>query len=291
VSSQVVYQTNADYYASEEAIAQNNLIIFEKTKKGLLWFRFTSSRTIFQLSPNGKLQVKWSNLEEKKLLYKLVKSLLIANKNEELAIKPLKQQTWIDYPEPESFKVYWCDQSTEFVNKKYTEQPTSQNRNAIWGYTQGGRYCIKGATLEEINKRKQLEEIKIDIKDIIEKNNKAMEEMRNYRAMNFAELIWEYSKDCYSIVELEQRTKEAINVAICIRYFNKAEKLPETLKVYYRTLKHTTKNSIPAAKMILQLYPELVGTITVSGVEWKDETKDRWERIFHWNPSFDYINN
>ncbi len=139
-------------------------------------------------------------------------------------------------------------------------------------------------------KRSNWRQTKIDFKDFIEKNNKAVEEIRNYQAMNFAELIWDYSTDCYSIGELEQRTKEAINVAICIRYFNKAEKPSDTLKVYHRTLKHTTKNSIPAAKMILRLYPELVGRITVSGVEWKDETKDRWERIFHWNPSFEYIN-
>jgi hypothetical protein len=280
--SQVVYQTNADYYASEEAIANNNLIISEKTKKGLLWFRFASSGTIFLLSPNGKLQVKWNNIEEKKLLYKLVKKLLIAEKNQEFDIKPLKQNCWINYPEPESFKVYWCDQSTEFVNKKCTEQSSGQSCNAIWGYTDGGKYCIRAPTSVEIDKEK--------LQDFAKKNHDLFEEIRNYQAMDFAELIWKHATDCYSISELEQRTKEAINLAICIRYFNKAEKPPETLKIYRRTLRHSSENSILAAKTILRICPQLVGRITVSGVEWKDETKDRWERIFHWKPSFEYIN-
>ncbi len=98
-----------------------SLVIADTTAKGLLWFKFKDSRTVFQLSPMGKLQVKWNDLDEKKTLFKLVKNLLVANQNEKLVIKPLKQQTWIEYPVPESFKFYWCDEVTEFVHKKTPE--------------------------------------------------------------------------------------------------------------------------------------------------------------------------
>ena len=120
--SQVVYQTNADWVASQEAMGKNSsLVMADTTAKGLLWFKFKDSQTVFQLSPMGKLQVKWNDLHEKKTLYKLVKNLLVANLNEKLVIKPLKQQMWIEYPVPESFKLYWCDQATEFVLKKAPE--------------------------------------------------------------------------------------------------------------------------------------------------------------------------
>ena len=76
----------------------------------LIKFWFSYSLTLFlMLASTGKLQVKWSDLHEKKTLYKLVKNLLVANPNEKLVIKPLRQQTWIEYPVPESFKLYWCE--------------------------------------------------------------------------------------------------------------------------------------------------------------------------------------
>ena len=95
-----------------------SLVMADTTAKGLLWFKFKDSQTVFQLSPTGKFQVKWNDLDEKKTLYKLVKNLLVANPNEKLEIKPLKQQMWIEYPVPESFKLYWCSEATEFVHKK-----------------------------------------------------------------------------------------------------------------------------------------------------------------------------
>ena len=46
------------------------------------------------------------------MLYKLVKNLFyVASPNEKLVIKPLRQQTSIEYPVPKSFKVYWCEEA------------------------------------------------------------------------------------------------------------------------------------------------------------------------------------
>jgi len=116
--SQVVYETNADLTASHEAVVKNPLVVADRTEKGLLWFKFKNNGTVFLLSPFGKLQVKWNDVSEKRTLFRLVRSLLVAKPNEKLEIKPLKQQTWIEYPVPESFKLYWCDLATEFVLKK-----------------------------------------------------------------------------------------------------------------------------------------------------------------------------
>ena len=94
--NQVVYQTNADYEASYEKLVSSDIMIVEKTEKGLIWFRVKGTRTVFQLSPNGKLQVKWQNPEEKKVLLNIVKNILVSKNDQPLIITPLKQQVWID---------------------------------------------------------------------------------------------------------------------------------------------------------------------------------------------------
>ena len=99
------------------------MLVTEKTQKGLIWFHFKKSRTVFQLSPNGKLQVKWNSFEEKKILLKLLKSLFVSN-NDKIFVKPEKQQTWISYPPPENFKLYWCDETTEYSQKPSLEKPS-----------------------------------------------------------------------------------------------------------------------------------------------------------------------
>ena len=106
----------------------------------MLWFKFKDSQTVFQLSPIGKLQVKWNDLDEKKTLYKLVKNLLVANPNERLVIKPLKQQTWIEYPVPEPLKFFWCDEVTEFVHKKAPETKEEERKpdEFLWVANTGG---------------------------------------------------------------------------------------------------------------------------------------------------------
>src|SRR3990170_4943905 len=119
--SQVVYETNADWTASQEAMAKNPLVVADVTEKGLLWFRFIDNHTVFLLSPMGKLQVKWTDVSEKRTLYRLVKNLLVAKPNEKLLIRPVKQQTWIEYPVPDSFKLYWCDIASEFFLKTSDE--------------------------------------------------------------------------------------------------------------------------------------------------------------------------
>ena len=118
-----------------------SLVIVDMTAKGLLWFKFKDSKTVFQLSPMGKLQVKWNNLDEKKTLYKLVKNLLVAIPNEKLVIKPLKQQMWIEYPVPDSFKVFWCDEATEFVHKEIETKEEEKKPDEFHWVSNTGGFC------------------------------------------------------------------------------------------------------------------------------------------------------
>ena len=68
------------------------------------------------------MQVKWKNSQEKKVLLEIVKNLLVAQEGE-LKIRPSKQQVWIDYPPPSNFKLYWCDEETEFLkNPSFSEK-------------------------------------------------------------------------------------------------------------------------------------------------------------------------
>jgi hypothetical protein len=113
-------------------MVRNSLLVVDRTEKGLLWFRFIESHTVFLLSPLGKLQVKWSDVSEKQTLFKLVKNLLVAKPNEKLSLRPVKQQTWIEYPVPNSFKLYWCNKATEFVlNPSSETQSTDEERKQV----------------------------------------------------------------------------------------------------------------------------------------------------------------
>jgi hypothetical protein len=123
IPNQVVYETNADYDATWENLTKNPLVVVDTCKErcGTLWFRLKGTKTVFILSPYGRLQVKWECEDEKKVLFEIVKNLLIP-KDSTLKIKPLKQQVWINYPEPENFKLYWCKEETEYVKSKLAEQ-------------------------------------------------------------------------------------------------------------------------------------------------------------------------
>lgn len=115
MKTQIVYETNTAYEATYQKLAESELVIADKTKKGLIWFRFKGTKTIFILSPYGKLQVKWSNPEEKKILLRIIRNLLVPKNGQNLELNPMGQQTFIPYPEPSSFKLFWCDEETEYI--------------------------------------------------------------------------------------------------------------------------------------------------------------------------------
>lgn len=118
--NQVIYEiSNLDFEQTVNRLTSpNSLVAFAYvTQKGLLCFGLkTGKTTTFLLSPDGKLQVKWSNLEEKKKLLPIVKSLLVPENGEKLTITPVYQQIFdIVYPSPSNLKIYWCDKMFNYV--------------------------------------------------------------------------------------------------------------------------------------------------------------------------------
>jgi ABC-type sugar transport system permease subunit len=127
IKSQIVYEINVDYETTYENLYQNSLLDnVHQTQKGLIWFRFKATQTVFIISPDGKMQVRWSNVAEKKILLKLLRNLLKPHEGQKLRIKPAKQQVWIPYPPPEPLKLYWCDEETRYIRmpKFKRDKPT-----------------------------------------------------------------------------------------------------------------------------------------------------------------------
>ena len=294
MSTQVVYQTNADWHDSYKALAKNSLVTVEETKKGLLWFHFKESRTVFTLSPTGKLQVKWSDLHEKRILYKQIRNLLTAKPSEKLTIKPLKQQMWIEYPVPESFKIYWCDHWAEFGLKK-TSETTEAERT---GYPE----------IAEIFKRKSLHKIEEEnrISEFTEqatKIKKAIEELRHefrrFREPTLNEIalksgfldtrnlrIFLCTADWIgeSQEETKRVTEQAINLAGWLRFKEKGELKPRLIALSNEAIESASMKAIEKAQVILKNYPNLVPNVEAGEVKWLEETKAKWVEVFGCDP-------
>ena len=116
--SQILYDTNADYVSTARSLDSCPHVISYFTEKGLLWFKIKGTETIFMLFPKKqRLQVKWNNSEEKKVLLKIVRELLVPEQGQTLRIEPAEQQLWIEYPPPPNFKLYWCEEETVYTLK------------------------------------------------------------------------------------------------------------------------------------------------------------------------------
>lgn len=267
VPTQVVYQTNADYTATEEALSKNSLVILAPTRKGLLWFRFVDSRTVFQLSPMGKLQVRWADLNEKRTLYRLVKNLLVAGSNEKLVIKPLKQQLWIEYPVPDPFKVYWCDELSEFALKKLSEPKQAGKPSSF--------------VLELGRVRRAVDQLR--------------REFRFFREPTFNEVV--IKSGCLdsqtirvglilagwkeqSVEEAKWTAERAISLAAWLGFKESGELDPQLIALSKEAIDKALTEVIEKARHVLKSYPQLVPTISSSELKWSNETKQKWIQVF-----------
>jgi hypothetical protein len=266
--SQVVYQTNADYFDSVEAMAKNPLVVSETTAKGILTFRFVESKTVFLLSPQGKLQVKWNDISEKRTLYKLVKSLLVVKGNEKIVIKPLKQQAWIDYPVPDSFKLYWCDVATEYILKKPESESVKQSgvpkvkneagaiKHALDDLRREFRF-LREPTLNEVALRSGC--------------------LRPRTLKNQLETAgWRDSKPS----SFEFSAEEAIELASWIRLKEKGTTNNPLMANCNKIIESATLSNIEKARTLLQAFPELIPEADMKDLVWPEETKKVWRQVF-----------
>ncbi len=279
--AQVVYETNADVILSYEAMVKNQLVVVDRTEKGLVWFKFKENRTVFQLSPLGKLQVKWNDISEKRTLFKLIKNLLITKSNEKLLIKPVKQQTWIEYPVPESFKLYWCDKESEFIVKTSENKDNSVTRQKA---NDGGGTTFDGLKWVEDSR-----------KIIIEAVEELRRELRYFREPTFNEVVMKsgyrdvrtirmFIDSCgwknESSLSARLGGKEAINLAGWLQYKQSGDLNPRLIGLAKDALDRAMVEDIKRAQTILENYPELAPSVIGKKLVWPEETKEEWIRIF-----------
>lgn len=285
----MVYQTNADLTASHEAMVKNErLVQADLTQKGLLWFKFKTSQTIFQLSSQGKLQVKWNDVNEKKILHKLVKNLLVANSNQKLVIKPLKQQTWIDYPVPPSFKLYWCDEATEYVLKKPSDIKAKEALNKPLHSKQDN------ASLARY--REEAAAVKVALEEL-------RREFRFFREPTLNEVALKsgcftgsaYLKDYLflagwkpprinEIDYVKSLAEQAINLAGLIRLKKRNNLSPKWVELANEAMNSAQISVIQTAEAILETYPELVPKAAANKLRWPAKTKSKWIEVFGQEP-------
>jgi len=288
MSSQVVYQTNADWHDSYDAMAKNTLVTVEQTKKGLLWFHFKESRTVFILSPAGKLQVKWRDLHEKRILYKQVKNLLVAKPSDKLTIKPLKQQMWIDYPVPESFKIYWCDYLDEFVLKKPSggkaEEAMNERQHGKQGLDSLIRYRNEAAAV-----KKALEELRHEFRFFREPtlNEVALKSgcFTDSRYMKDYLFLAGWKPPRLNDIDfIKSLAEQAINLAAWLRFKSSGELNPQLIARSKRAIDAASMSAIGSAQEILKKYPEIVPEIKETELKWPDEAKKKWMEVFGCDP-------
>lgn len=290
MSTQVVYQTNADWYATREALVNNVLMKADTTEKGLIRFWFKKNPTLFMLSPTGKLQVKWSDVNEKKTLFNLVKNLLVPNPNEKLVIKPLKQQTWIDYPASASFKLYWCSEVDEYVLRKSLENSTRQNSEAIPS-------LVKTSSISETPKSD-----KDAYKNKLDKVSEALQvlrrEFRYFREPSFNEVALKagcldtntvrvalaFSLWSQQNFEDAKRTAEdALNLACWLRFMEKKRLSsvdPDLIEFAHKVIDSAALSVIKKAQLIRKEYPNLIPKVGLNGLIWPKQTKRKWKQVF-----------
>ncbi len=261
--AQVVYETNADLDLTHETMVKNPLVVADKTEKGLLWFKFKESRTVFQLSPIGKLQVRWNDVSEKRMLFRLVKNLLVAKSKERLLIKPLKQQTWIEYPVPETFKLYWCDSATELTLKP----PESEKSVFI-----PSDYADKNWTL--------LEALRDEFCFFREPTMKELESRTAYVSPKLMHFFgWRTQTEWDAKHEAEQ----AINLAGWLRFKASGEVNPRLLAFAKEVIRTAPNNVRNRAEILLKNYPSLIPRVRME-LSWPEETKKKWKSIMGAEP-------
>ena len=293
--SQVVYATNADWNLSYEAMVKNPLVIADRTEKGLLWFKFKENRTVFLLSPLGKLQAKWNDVSEKRTLFRLVRNLLVAVTNEKLLIKPVKQQTWIEYPVPESFKLYWCDSASEFVLSKTSdsEEAAESGKKVSTGE------CASAGGPKVVGKSSRPVEGRSMVCFVLETLEELRRELRFLREPTLNEVA--LKSGCLKIDDLktglifghwkEQShevakvlAERSLNLAAWIRLREKGELNPRLIFLAKEAIDRASLEALGRSQIILKNSPELVPQINGTELSWSEEAKREWIRIFGCEP-------
>jgi hypothetical protein len=275
MAAQVVYKSNFDYHATYEKLRQSTVGALDVTQKGLIWFKFYGTRTVFLLTPGGFIQVKWSDPEEKKVLFKVFKGLLVPAAGKKLTVKPLKQQLWVDYPAPPDFKIYWCETETEYAKQAEFEPSLLKSvRKAV----------------EEL--RRQLFFLREPtVTEVALKTGRTPETVRPILYKLAPKIGWREQGG----EEAEKEAEEAVNLAGWLSWLKKGEENQELRWRAEEAVGKAPPNVVERAEKILENFPEMAPEakpssrkvsdtgrfFTSAGLAaWPEEAKKAWRRAF-----------
>jgi hypothetical protein len=272
---QVVYKANFDYCATYEKLRQSTVGALDVTQKGLIWFKFNGTRTVFLLTPGGFIQVKWSDLEEKKVLFKVFKGLLVPAAGKKLTVKPLKQQVWVDYPAPPDFKLYWCEAETEYVKQAEFDPSLMEPVEKAVEELRRQLYFLREPTVMEVA-------VKV---------GKTPETARLMLYEMAAKIGWREQ----SGEEAEKEAEEAINLAGWMKWRAEDGQNHKLAEMAQEAMCTASPHIVKRAEKILKNFPELApeakpshskrdgesSFYTSAGLsEWPEEAKKAWRKVF-----------
>jgi hypothetical protein len=258
--NQVVYESNFNYEATYERLCQSGIAIVEKTEKGLIWLRFKDTKTVFLLSPGGRIQVRWANLEEKKVLLKILKNMLVPLEGQNVSIKPLKQQLFIEYPPPPNFKLYWCETSVEYAKHAEFEP---QLKEAV---------------------EKAVEELRLQlcflreptVKEVAAKIGKTPETVRPLLYELAPKIGWKEQDG----EEAEMEAEEIINLSGVLKWLQNGQQDSGLAKKAEAALKAASIHVTDAAKKVIEKLPEIAPEFIGDSVMWHEKTHSAWCSVF-----------
>jgi hypothetical protein len=253
MKTQIVYSTNVDFEASTEKIAESNFVIWERYQKGIVWFKVKGTTTIFNLSPHGRLQVKWEDPEEKRILLKIVKNILAPKQGQELQIRPISQQAFVTYPPPEKFKLYWCDEITEY------ERQTLQKElygDAFATALSSGKFVL--ATVGKSEIQREVCEMRLEqIERYLQNSSLSTRLVTRVKEARFflTNLVSEFSENAQEFSVMMLQSKEGTRVQLTeeemLNLLGKAEKRNLIRSVFNArwnlARSHPTKDNLPIA--------------------------------------------
>jgi hypothetical protein len=195
---------------------------------------------------------------------------------------------WIEYPVPESFKIYWCDHWAEFGLKKTSgsnqeeslnkQQHSEQEKGSLIHYRKEAA-AVKNA-LEEL--RHEFRLFREPTLNEVALKSECFTDSRYMRDYLFL-AGWKPPR-LNDIDYVKSLAEQTINLAAWLRFKTSGELNPKLITRYKRAIDSATISTIGSAQEILKKYPEIVPEINETELKWPDEAKKKWIEVFGCEP-------
>ena len=199
---------------------------------------------------------------------------MVPFEGERLIIKPLRQQAWIEYPastSPESGKLFWCEEATEFVIKPPSEPKRQEQPNkgviefesvseTVWQLRREFAF-LREPTFNEI---------------ALKVNCTNSPHLREY----LSGVGWKNE----SIQDAKAAAQQAVNLAGWLKYKEKGEENQVLTALFKEAIESAHPDTLRKAQIIVKNYPDLVPRMESNQLRWPEETKAKWIQVFAEEP-------